>query len=217
MFLSDNTFPLFKDMCDSLTWLVSLSASMNHAGRDSKLLLMLSTTLLCLPKSKLNFKLKLRCHLFSGSVISFSDCRSVTPKSLYPFSVSQRLVRKVFALAYNIAPVLSFWSHIYKLLYALDPWTQWLTFWFSVMPRYFLAFCTFVPVLPSARYDPMTCPFLSWKDSCISFKKHFQQYLLWNLPDLCQGKHFAPEYFESKYPKRCVVILYLYVCLLYLM
>lgn len=137
MFLSDNTFPLFKDMCDSLTWLVSLSASMNHAGQDSKLLLMLSTTLLCLPKSKLNFKLKLRCHLFSGSVISFSDCRSVTPKSLYPFSVSQRLVCKVFALAYNIAPVLSFWSHIYKLLYALDPWTQWLTFWFSVMPRYF--------------------------------------------------------------------------------
>ena len=105
MFLSDNTFPLFKDMCDSLTWLVSLSAPINHAGQDSKLLLMLSTTLLCLPKSKLNFKLKLRCHLFSGSVISFSDCRSVTPKSLYHFSVSQRLVCKVFPLTYNIAPV----------------------------------------------------------------------------------------------------------------
>ena len=83
----------------------------------------------------------------------------------------------------------------------------------TVMPRIF-SFCTLYLffLLPD-----MTCPFLSWKDSCISFKKHFQQYLLWNLPDLCQGKHCAPEYFDSKYPKRCVVIFYLYVCLLYLM
>ena len=120
MFLSDNTFPLFKDMCDSLTWLVSLSAPINHAGQDSKLLLMLSTTLLCLPKSKLNFKLKLRCHLFSGSVISFSDCRSVTPKSLYHFSDSQRLVCSLSPHIQH-SPSFSFWSHIYKLLYALEP------------------------------------------------------------------------------------------------
>ena len=161
-------------------------------------------TTLCLPKSKLTFKMKLRCSFFSRSVISFSDYRSVTPKSLYHFSVSQRLVCKLFPLAYNIAPV---------SLSGLISTNYFMHLFLTVMPRVF-SFCTLYLffLLPD-----MTCPFLSWKDSCISFKKHFQQYLLWNLPDLCQGKHCALEYFESKYPKRCVVIFYLYVCLLYLM
>lgn len=133
-------------------------------------------------------------------------------KSLPFFSFSEASVQTLSPRIQH-SPSFSFWSHIYKLLYALDPYTQWLTFWFSVMPCIF-SFCTLYLffLLPD-----MTCPFLSWKDSCISIKKHFQQYLLWKLPDLCQGKHCAPEYFESKYPKRCVVIFYLYVCLLYLM
>ena len=71
-------------------------------------------TTLCLPKSKLTFKMKLRCSFFSRSVISFSDYRSVTPKSLYHFSVSQRLVCKLFPLAYNIVPYL--WDFLVSYL-----------------------------------------------------------------------------------------------------
>ena len=170
-------------------------------------------TTLCLPKSKLTFKMKLRCSLFSLSVISFSDYRSVTPKSLYHFSVSQRLVCKLFPLEYNIAPVslsglISTNHFMHLILTHSDSLSD------SQSCHVIFSFCTLYLffLLPD-----MTCPFLSWKDSCISIKKHFQQYLLWKLPDLCQGKHCAPEYFESKYPKRCVVIFYLYVCLLYLM
>lgn len=141
------------------------------------------------------------CH--SKKSLPFFGFSEVSAQSLCPRI--QHSPSSLFLVSY-LQTTLCTWS--------LDTVTHFLILSHATL---FLAFCTFVPVLPSARYDPMTCPFLSWKDSCISFKKHFQQYLLWNLPDLCQGKHFAPEYFESKYPKRCVVILYLYVCLLYLM
>lgn len=177
---------------------------------------MLSITLLCLSKSKLAFKVKLRCYLFSGCIFFFTlqICQS---KNSSPFFHLPEVNIQTLSPCIQHSPTSSFWSHLYKLLYALDLQTQWLTFWFSVLPRIF-SFLDFVSVLSFARYD---LPFSQPEKFLHILQEPLQTSpSLWNLPDLSQVKHSTPEQFESKYPKHvshCVVNLYLYVCVLYLM
>lgn len=133
-------------------------------------------------------------------------------KSLPFFSFSEVSVQTLSPRIQH-SPSLSFWSHIYKLLYALDPYTQWLTFWFSVMPRIF----SFLYLCTCSSFC-QTWPALFSAGKILAYPLRSTSINISSEISLTSARGSTlPQSTLSKYPKRCVLILYLYICLLYLM